>query len=66
MLYVGTKLVLARLSRSTWSIFSSLFKFQSCEGSRNKSTKYQKHQKYWSYCLWNLFEITNAYATDIE
>ena len=37
-----------------------LLLFHSPKGSSNKSAKYEKLGKYWSYCTWNR-AITNAY-----
>ena len=40
-----------------------LLLFHSFKGSQNKSAKYEKLGKYWSYCTRNR-KITNAYSKD--
>ena len=54
--YVSDKLIIARLSRTIWPMFSSFLIF--CF----KSPKYEKLGKYWPYCTWNRV-INNAYRT---
>ena len=57
---VSDKLVITRLSRTKWTIFSSFLIFCFYFTRLNKSAKYEKLGKYWSYCTRNR-AITNAY-----
>ena len=57
--YVSDKLVISRLSRTIWPIFSSFLIF--CCYFSNKSVKYEKLGKYWLYWTRNR-AITNVYG----
>ena len=66
LINVSDKLVIARLSRTVWPIFSVrvshiLLLFHLPKGSWNESAKYEKLGKYWSHCTGNR-AITNAYS----
>ena len=62
ILHVSDKVVIARLSRTIWSVFSLFLIFCCCF---TRLAKYEKLGKFWSYCTRNC-EINIAYAFSIQ